>query len=407
QEAVLDLAWRRLPEDSHDTFRRALQRPSRAKAAVAERQAKAAEAQAWSTLLTNRVTLDLPQPEDAERVFHAKTADDDRRLRSKFGAWTQARDAGEEDWRSTAAMRFERWCGHYENSISGPGPSKNTVRKCNHCRAGIGYPTVATDCIPRELQGLSLEALWALRPLAPDVGKPVWARHGYRVHTDMIRFWWRPQPVLDQIASLALEADRDKASAAYHYLMESTESAYGHFVAMRAKFLHRTRARRTGAADDRLLQLPRRVLEEEGLECAVWPHLYPRTVMCETHVRKADERRQGRATAQHTPLLGLAPENSDSDASDCMHPADLLEDGDDPLDELEADAPLDFARAGRNSAKSAYLAKVLGPTLGYGADFELFQFVYDLWLWSTLGAKKNAVAAPLRLAMAGYSFSPE
>ena len=57
--------------------------------------------------------------------------------------------------------------------------------------------------------------------------------------------------------------------------------------------------------------------------------------------------------------------------------------------------------------RAAYLAKVLGPVLGYGADYELFQFVYNLWLWSTLGAKKNTVEAPLRLAMAGYAFSPE
>ena len=33
--------------------------------------------------------------------------------------------------------------------------------------------------------------------------------------------------------------------------------------------------------------------------------------------------------------------------------------------------------------------------------------MYDLWLWSSLGAKKNTVDAPMRLAMAGYSFSPE
>ena len=70
---------------------------------------------------------------------------------------------------------------------------------------------------------------------------------------------------------------------------------------------------------------------------------------------------------------------------------------------------MDFARKGRNSAKSAYLAKVLGPVLGYGATYELFQFVYDLWLWSALGGKKNTVGqeSSMRMAMSGYSFSPE
>ena len=67
----------------------------------------------------------------------------------------------------------------------------------------------------------------------------------------------------------------------------------------------------------------------------------------------------------------------------------------------------DFAREGRNSAKSSYLAKALGPVLGYGSTYELFQFVYDLWLWSALGAKKHVTETPLRLAMSGYAFSPE
>ena len=94
-------------------------------------------------------------------------------------------------------------------------------------------------------------------------------------------------------------------------------------------------------------------------------------------------------------------EDSDNDED-----SDGAEESEDD-DEAEATAPLDFARPGRNSAKSAYLAKVLGPVLGYGATYELFQFVYDLWLWTAVGAKKNTVEAPMRLAMAGYSFAPE
>ena len=88
---------------------------------------------------------------------------------------------------------------------------------------------------------------------------------------------------------------------------------------------------------------------------------------------------------------------------------DGREDSGDDEDPLEAAAPLDFARKGRNSAKSAYLAKVLGPVLGYGATYEVFQFVYDLWLWSALGGKKNTVGkeGSMRMAMSGYSFSPE
>ena len=70
--------------------------------------------------------------------------------------------------------------------------------------------------------------------------------------------------------------------------------------------------------------------------------------------------------------------------------------------------PLDFAKAKYNSAKASYIAKVLGPIAEYGANYDLFQFVYDLWLWSSAGGKKNkGLACPLHLTMGQYSFSPE
>ena len=338
------------------------------------------------------------------------------------------RSLGRDDsWRSAAAAKFETWCRNFswtmceqchrlqkrplhEVDISGTRPRKNCVAKCLHCASGTGYPTVAPEQIPEALQHLPPNVLWALRPLEPDVGRPVWARHGYRVHTDMIRFWWRPQTVRQQIQQLVAPEEQARAQDVYYYLMASHESSYGRFVEMHEKFLRRNRAALTGSANDRLLQLPRRALEEEGLECAVWPHLYPLTAMCETYVRKADVRRQERAARQRPGSALLAdatdgPSSSETEADDARLAAGN-EAGEEDSD-AEVAAPLDFARAGRNSAKSAYLAKVLGPTLGYGSTYEVFQFVYDLWLWSALGAKRNAMEAPLRLAMGGYSFAPE
>ena len=422
QAAVLDLAWGRLPADSHAGLRRALARPPRAKAAVAARRAAITAAQSWSTLLSNRVTLGLPMPAEAEAIYRAKRKDDERRLRAKFGPVLDARAEGDESWRSPLATRFESWCREnswvlceqchrleqrslQERDITGARPTKHTVLRCRYCRTGSGYPTVSPDLIPKELQNLSTDALWALRPLTPDVGPPVFAKHGYRVHTDMIRFWWRPQTVEAQLRMLKHDEDRTAARAAFRYLMDAADSSYAKFVHMHSQFLRRNRARLTGEAHDCLLRLPRRALEEEGLECAVWPHLYPRTCMCETHIRRADVRRRDRLGAQQVSALAstVAGADSHSDSEDTADPAEVVseEEG------AEAAAPLNFARPGRNSAKSAYLAKVLGPILGYGADYELFQFVYDLWLWSALGAKKNTVEAPLRVAMAGYSFSPE
>ena len=74
------------------------------------------------------------------------------------------------------------------------------------------------------------------------------------------------------------------------------------------------------------------------------------------------------------------------------------EDGDDD-DDLVAD--------GRHSIKRSFLAKLLSPLLGYSSNFELVQFVYDLNLWSALGAKRNVGSgAPLRVMMGGHTFSP-
>ena len=66
------------------------------------------------------------------------------------------------------------------------------------------------------------------------------------------------------------------------------------------------------------------------------------------------------------------------------------------------------ADARRTSVKRSFLAKCLSPLLGYGSTCELVQFVYDLNLWATVGAKKNLGhdPVPMRLLMKGHPFSP-
>ena len=435
QQEVFEAAMVLVSADRRTGVAKALARPSRAAGAAAAR----AEAQALdrtaalAEALAHRVFLG-PAPEDDEaQRYQRKVADDGRRLRGKFGPMVAAQEEADETWRSDLARRFEVWCkeGSWaacqkchrlekrplrEMHLTGKRQPSHTVKECSHCKDGIGYATVAAADIPEPLRRLSPNVSWALRPLEPDVGKPAWARHAYRVHTDMTRFWWRPGPVESQIQQLEDPEEQDAAITAFEYLMSSEDSSYRKFVEMHKKFLRKHADVLSGAADDRKLQLPRRALEEEGLECAVWPHLYLRTNMCETHIRLADVRRQARAEAKR-PGSALerarASSASGSASSQSCHEDDAMDvdAATDPEEEeedlAEAAAPLDFAKAGRNSAKSAYLAKVLGPVLGYGATYELFQFVYDLWLWSTLGAKKHTVEAPLRLAMAGYSFSPE
>ena len=458
REDVLDAAFQLMTEEQKDVLETALARPSRAAAAVEARAVARAEAEAWGKLLEPRRHSGVQPTEEEQRQYRQKKADDQRRLRSKFGPLVEAQATDDNSWRSPLATSMEEWCQEFawrtckschrmvtaplhESSLTGKqGRKSKVVQKCSHCSKGTGYPTVAPEDIPEVLRNLTENVLWALRPLEPDVGPVAKARHGYRVHTDMIRFWWRPQTVEEQLAMLEDEEECGHAWDAYQHLVADPESSYRRFVAMHKKFLQRNRA--AIQVDERRLQLPRRALEEEGLECAVWPHLYPKTAWCETHVRLQDVRRKesrhGRARSRRRtqPAAAAAARvpnkssstttSSDSDRSNSSSSEETSaaaaarpqaeeaaaapaqeETETESEDEGEAAAPLHFAREGRNSAKSSYLAKVLGPTLGYGSTYELFQFVYDLWLWSSLGAKKNTVDAPMRLAMAGYSFSPE
>ena len=466
REDIVAAAMALLPEGAEVSVRHALARPSRAAAAVKARAEEQAQARkdTLQKMLDQRQHLGSEPSEEERRIYQKKIADDKRRLRRKFAPLVAAAEEQDTSWQSPLAERFEAWCRETswvacekchrlekkplrEADISGRRARPASIHKCSHCQKGVGYPTVAFHDIPEELRRLSDNALWALRPLEPDVGPLAWATHGFRVHTDMIRFWWRARSVIEQLAMLEDEEEKVAAKRAYEYLMAQNDSSYRKFVDMQKKFLRKYGAH-LESEWDRKLQLPRTALEEEGLECAIWPHLYPRTNMCETYIRKQDVRRKERAvavapapaerrprrsssqssssttstssTSSSSPsasaVAQLQPkregqaeeQKSDNEAEDVPMESDEEPDQEtDTEDEDDAVAPLDFARPGRNSAKSAYLAKVLGPVLGYGATYELFQFVYDLWLWSTLGAKKNTVDAPMRISMAGYSFSPE
>ena len=304
RQDIVDAATERLPEDAKPYFQRALQRPSRAAAAQearanAQQQAREDEAK---RVLEQRQSIGGPPGDDEARIYQRKCLDDRKRLQKKFNPLLRAQEEKDDSWRSPLATRFEEWCREHswaacekchrmcsrplrESNISGKHVPAATIKQCPHCKDGVGYLTVSRDDIPEELRGLSRDALWAICPLEVDVGPPVWAKQGYRVHTDMTRFWWRPVKVTEQINQLERQQDGDAALAAFRYLMASPGSSYKQFVEWHNKFLRRNAATLEGEWD-RKLQLPRGVLEEVGIECAVWPHLYPRTNMCETYVRK-------------------------------------------------------------------------------------------------------------------------
>ena len=153
------------------------------------------------------------------------------------------------------------------------------------------------------------------------------------------------------------------------HLLNDEASAYCKFHTDHKEFFNLHNGKPSETAARRPLQF----IEELGLECAVWPTLYWKTSMCETHERYTDRRRLER------------------------------EHGEEEVEDAEG------ADGQRHSVKRSFRAKLMSPLLGYGSNFALLQFVYDLQLWSELGAKRNMAerqGSKTRLMMAQHPMSP-
>ena len=254
----------------------------------------------WLALLQQRVRLGTATPAQ-QTAFRQHTREDQRRVRKRFPALHAAVQEGDRTWQSQFCNEFRRWCKERSWQICaqchrlckrklkekhmGLRTCQATIKLCRHCKSGIGHRTVQKEDIPAPLQGLSKVAIDVLRLLHPWTGTHVRAQHGYRFHSDMIRFRWKPVAVEAAIRQLRGTSDQAPARAAYDYLMQSEQSSYKEWTEMHLRFLHKQGPLLTGNTEDPRLQLPRRVLESIGIECAVWPHLYPRTDMCETYIR--------------------------------------------------------------------------------------------------------------------------
>jgi len=388
----------------------------------------------WEELLSQRKSVAPKATRDA-RDAYPDWVRDDTALRNKKFSLAFDPDIEPESWMTPLAQHFHQWarwnswvmCAQCQRlqkrpfqAIDAANPSrrKQTVTKCTHCASGAGYGATKIDDIPEVLRDLSEEALEALRPIEIDVGVYERGDWGYRVHTDMTSFHWRPTRVEDQIAGLSRK-HRRKAKAAWKYLQEQSgqtrfrsldeaqryfqehpdETAYGAFIELHNRFL----AHHGVGATWRQTRLPARWIETVGLETCLWPHLYPRIGMCETYVRSQDVRRRQRDVVARRKRFEarLAADDSESgsgrdDEGDCS----------DGSSERSSDGEEENGR-GRNSLKASFLAKVMSPVIGYQNDFRLAQFVYDLWLWSNIGGKKHASNVNLRVAMGGMTFSPE
>ena len=199
----------------------------------------------------------------------------------------------------------------------------------------------------------------------------------------MIRFSWSAHRVKDKIQKISDKAMRRATKKAYKYLRHAEDSEYGTFLQEHKSFLKK---HKQDVTDKQRLR-PIQFIETVCLECAVWPHLYWKADMCETFERITDSRRTNSSPRRppHSPRRAAPGASSSEDDND----GGAAQEGEE-----------------RHSLKRTFLAKLHSPLLGYGGNYELLHFVYDLSLWTDLGSKKNKnLRVPMRVLMGGHTFS--
>ena len=252
-------------------------------------------------------------------------------------------------------------------------------RFCPSCRATREMRGPQPDNVPLALRNLNDTARKALSPLTIDVGPEIRATSnpGYRQRITLIRFCWNLTSVTAQIEAIGDDVMRARARDAYEFLISNTKSSYACFVEEHKAFLQ-------SHENPDWRQCRRRLafIENVGLECALWPTLFWITNMTFTYERATDIRRSYTDTLENV----MRPE----------------EDEDEEINDE------DFSR---HSIRQWFCSLAMGNLLGYASQFELLQFVYDLTLWSSLGAQKNTAQkhssrTPMRIMTAGASFTP-
>ena len=223
------------------------------------------------------------------------------------------------------------------NFLNRPKPSRRTKCHCLNKR----YHVPRFHEIPKQLLNLSRQSIIALRPFELDCGAYQRQRHGYRLKTGMTQLYVSEKSVLDKIRELPDPTDRQECRVAYEYLMSSPSSSYSHFIQLRNDLIE-------GKTDLNCFDFSVTV----GIECALWPNLYPFTTWCES---------------------GLSGKNN------------------------------------RLSVKKSFCAKLFSEIVDYALHFDLLQWQYDRALYKVVSGAINTArfshCSPAR-ALDAKPFSP-
>ena len=237
--------------------------------------------------------------------------------------------------------------------------------KCVFCRNMRSVPSF--DVEVEVLQHLPAVVLQALSPVEANYGphqvsKDRFGRgNGYRVHAAMVTFSWHAQTVAERVQALQAPVHKASAERALAWLLQNSgdgpdQTAYGAFCQEQETFVNKY-----PQAEARQRKRWLRFIESEGLECALWPHIFTQRKQCLTWARQQSSSRQARGAHRTTLWERAFPE---------------------PLVNVEEEAPPDVA-----GTKRSYMALLFSPVLDVSLSYEILHFTYDLNLWTDLGSK--------------------
>ena len=173
--------------------------------------------------------------------------------------------------------------------------------------------------LPKELIKLTKEEENHLRIFDIDIGPIKYAALGHRVKNGAFELRTRKNTVKDRIDAIADPVSKERLGVAYNYLVNSKFSSYSGYLPFQDKLPINSKIKFWTVYKDMT-----------GIECALWPALYPYYKWCEST---------------------LAP---------------------------------------RYSVLTSFRVKLLCDIISYNNNFELLQFQYDRWLYKTITGAVNS-----------------
>ena len=252
----------------------------------------------------------------------------------------------------TCSARYHRTLSQGE-LLSPESAAPRLDQPCWTCAHGAHkYEAPTPDDFPEVLRQLPPAVHVALRPLTLHQGSPRKHRDGYHRKDKLSHVSWAKEPVWS-----AVQQHGAAAEAAYRWLLDNN-AAYAAYVREHDAVLARAEA----------VSLPPSAILEPYLECALWPVLYFRADLAESH--------RARPPNWQVPFK--------------------------KRERCERQVTWD-------SAKAAFMAKVRSDTPDYGEDFSLIQFQFDRYLFRCVlnrGSAAETAGRHKETVLADKSWTP-